>query len=188
MNDADCISLALKGDEQAWATLVTAHQEAVFRLAYLMVQDAAEAEDIAQESFIRAYHALARFDPERPLRPWLLSITVNLVRNQRRAWGRYWRAVQQWWQHRPPPDTEANDPLESAALLAALQRLAPAEREVLVLRFFLELSEQESADVLRVARGTVKSRQHRALARLRQVVAAEFPALQEGRTHERPIG
>jgi RNA polymerase sigma-70 factor (ECF subfamily) len=188
MNELEQIQNALQGDPQAWATLIAAHQEAVFRLAYLMVRDAAAADDLAQETFIRAYHALTRFDRTRPLRPWLLSITVNLARNQQRAWGRYLHAIQRWWQQRPSPDsleTRTHAQLEADALGQALQRLSAQDREVIALRFFLELSAQETADVLGIVPGTVKSRQHRALERLRRVVADEFPALQEGRTHER---
>jgi RNA polymerase sigma-70 factor (ECF subfamily) len=191
MNDSDPIYRALQGDEQAWTEIIAAHQEAVFRLAYLMVRDTAEADDIAQETFIRAYHARSRFDATRPLRPWLLSITVNLVRNQRRAWGRYLHAIRRWWQQDPPseshesPETLTHLQGEASALGQAIQHLTHTDREVIALRFFLELSEQECADVLGIARGTVKSRQHRALERLRQVVAEKFPTLQEGRTHER---
>lgn len=188
MNEPELVARALQKNDQAWSELVASHQEAVFRLAYLMVRDAAEADDLAQETFIRAHRALARFDATRPLRPWLLSITVNLVRNQRRAWGRYLHAIRRWWQQTAPADyLEPHTHLqEEAAILGqALHQLPPADREVIILRFFLELSEQECADVLGIARGTVKSRQHRALERLRQVVAADFPTLQEGRTHER---
>lgn len=188
MDESKEIEQALQGNNRAWTMLITAHQEAVFRLAYLMVRDAEAADDLAQETFIRAYHALARFDTSRPLRPWLLSITVNLVRNQRRAWGRYLLAIQRWWQQTPPPvslESLTHAQLEADALGQALQRLSTADREVLALRFFLELTAQETADVLGIPPGTVKSRQHRALERLRQVVAKEFPTLQEGRTHER---
>jgi RNA polymerase sigma-70 factor (ECF subfamily) len=160
----------------------------VFRLAFLMVRDAAEAEDLAQETFIRAFHALARFDVTRPLRPWLLSITINLARNQRRAWGRYAHAIRRWWQQLPPPrslESLTQAQIEAEALGDAVRRLPLSDQEVVALRFFLELSEQESADVLGIPRGTVKSRQHRALERLRRIVAEEFPALEEGRARER---
>ncbi len=188
MNEADLILRAHQGDEYAWAVLIASHQEAIFRLAYLMVRDEAEADDLAQETFIRAHHALSRFDRARPMRPWLLSMTVNLVRNQRRAWGRYLHAIRRWWQQVPTPkslETLTHAQMEADVLGQAMQRLNAPDREVIALRFFLELSEQETADVLGIARGTVKSRQHRALERLRQVVAEEFPTLQEGRTHER---
>ena len=72
------IEAARRGDAGAWEQLVQAYQQAVFRLAYLLLGDADDADDAAQETFIRAYHALSRFDASRPLRPWLLRITTNL--------------------------------------------------------------------------------------------------------------
>ncbi len=188
MSESEWLRQALQKQSQGWEQLVAAHREAVFRLAYLMVRDAAEAEDLAQETFIRAYHALHRFDSERPFRPWLLSITVNLVRNHHRAVGRYLNALRRWWRQAPPPDSleeRTTAEVEAQALWQAVQQLSLPDQEVIYLRFFLEQSEQEAANVLGIPRGTVKSRQHRAVERLRQVVAQEFPALQEGRTHER---
>jgi RNA polymerase sigma-70 factor, ECF subfamily len=64
---------------------VQTQQQALFRLAYLMLGDAADAEDVAQEALIRAYRAIDRFDPQRPVKPWLLTITANLARNRGRA-------------------------------------------------------------------------------------------------------
>ncbi|MEZ4737214.1 MAG: RNA polymerase sigma factor [Caldilineaceae bacterium] len=86
------------GNEATWAALVQAHQAAVFRLAYLLLGDADEAEDVAQEAFIRAFYALARFDPARPLRPWLLQIARNLAYNRRRSLRRYLAALGRWWE------------------------------------------------------------------------------------------
>ncbi len=84
MAEAEQILLARQGDVSAWEAVVMAHQQAVFRLAYLVLGDPDDAEDITQETFIRAYFALGRFDVHRALRPWLLSIAANLARNQRR--------------------------------------------------------------------------------------------------------
>ena len=93
LDDADIVRLACQGDEIAWEALVRAHQTPVFRLAYLLLGSADEAEDVAQETFIRAYRSLGRFDTSRPLRPWLFKIAANLARNQRRSMGRYLAAV-----------------------------------------------------------------------------------------------
>jgi RNA polymerase sigma-70 factor (ECF subfamily) len=94
VNEFNLTHQACQGDPEAWSVLVRQHQEAVFRLAYLLLGDADEASDVAQETFIRAFQALqSRFDPERPLRPWLLRITTNLVHNRRRAVGRYLAAL-----------------------------------------------------------------------------------------------
>ena len=85
MDEATLIRHAANGDAAAWEPLVLAHQEAVFRLSYLLLGDPDDAEDIAQETFLRAWNHLKRFDTTRPLRPWLLSIASNLARNRLRS-------------------------------------------------------------------------------------------------------
>lgn len=167
------------------------HQQAVFRLAYLLLGDADEAEDVAQETFIRAYRALERFDASRPLRPWLLRITRNLASNQRRSIGRYFGALQRLVLLDPEAgarargeQTEAENasrpsPEEAHSLWQAVRRLSQPDQEIIYLRYFLDLSEAEAATALDVPSGTVKSRTHRALGRLRAVVEREFPTLRE---------
>ena len=180
--EADLVRRARRGDEAAWEALVGRHQEPVFRLAYLILGDAAEAEDIAQEAFVRATLALARFDDTRPLRPWLLSIAANLARNRRRGLGRAWAAMQHAFQNEPrhanpPPDrTPASD---ARRLRQAVERLRPDARDVVYLRYFLDLSEAETAAALNIPPGTAKSRHSRALAQLRAVIDADFPDLRE---------
>src|SRR5512138_2501510 len=86
------------------------HQEAVFRLAYLLLSDPDEAEDVAQETFLRAWKHLKRFDATRPLRPWLLSIASNLASNRRRSAGRYLAALTRAFRDEPTSinNTEEN--------------------------------------------------------------------------------
>jgi len=176
------VARARAGDADAWAALVGDHQEPVFRLAYLILGDAADAEDVAQEAFVRAYLALARFDAARPLRPWLLSITANLARNRRRSLGRYWAAMQRAFlaeprrHHAPPERTPASD---ARRLREAVGRLRPDARDVVYLRYFLGLSEAETAVALDIPTGTAKSRHSRALAQLRAIIAADYPDLRE---------
>jgi RNA polymerase sigma-70 factor, ECF subfamily len=183
VNEADQISLARQGDEKAWVALVQQHQAALFRLAYLMVGDADEAADVAQEAFIRAFYALDRFDSARPVRPWLLQIAKNLARNRRRSMRRYLAAVGRWWQALPSqeegPTVAAVRTQEAQALWQAVQQLQMSDQEVIYLRYFLELSVADTAMTLGVAEGTVKSRLARALGRLRIVVAQQFPGLQK---------
>jgi RNA polymerase sigma-70 factor (ECF subfamily) len=188
VTDPDLIELARRGDDRAWATLVRQHQEAIFRLAYLLLGEAGPAQDVAQDTFIRAFQALDRFDAGRSLRPWLLQIAANLARNRRRSRGRYWAALQRWWQARSEPDPVGANPdveqerlWEAHRLWQAIRRLNHIDQEVIYLRYFLELSVVETAEAINVAPGTVKSRLHRALGRLRQVIEREFPALQEER-------
>lgn len=185
MDSGDLISRARRGDDAAWEILVREHQEAIFRLAYLLLGDAHEAEDVAQEAFVRAFRALDSFDSARPLRPWLLRIAANLAHNHRRSIGRYVAMVKRAMIASPEPVTglgeRSSQQWEAQTLWEAVRRLSSREQEVVYLRYFLDLSEAEMAAALDVPPGTVKSRLHRALSRLRVVVDTEFPALREER-------
>lgn len=181
----ELIQNARRGNELAWETLVQEHQQALYRLAYLMLGDASDAEDIAQEAFVRAFRALDTFDETRPVRPWLLSIAANLARNRRRSIGRYLQALTRAVRREPEPVTMIGERSaqhwEADTLWQAVRRLPAPDQEIIYLRFFLDLSEAESAITLEIAQGTVKSRLHRALARLRAIVDVDFPALREER-------
>lgn len=183
--ESEAVARAQQGEAAGWEFIVATHQAGVFRLAYLLLGDADEAADAAQETFLRAYAALAGFDPARPLRPWLLRIASNLARNRRRAAGRYLAALQRALRAEPerdrPPLVEqlSAQQAAAAALWEAVRRLPRADQEVVYLRFFLELPEAEMAAALGVAAGTVKSRLHRSLKRLRAVVEADYPELRE---------
>jgi RNA polymerase sigma-70 factor (ECF subfamily) len=178
VTESDLIQQAQRGDPQAWESLTVSHQQAVFRLAYLLLGDPDEAEDAAQETLVRAYFSLKRFDPARPLRPWLLQIVSNLASNRRRSLGRYFQALTRF--AREPAETHASIPQEDADLLwRAVRRMKFEFQQVIYLRYFLEMTEEEMSAALGTPPGTVKSRLHRALAALRQVISREFPELQE---------
>jgi RNA polymerase sigma-70 factor (ECF subfamily) len=185
LSDDNLISRARQGDQAAWEALVRDHQQPVFRLAYLLLGSVDEASDVAQETFVRAFRALDSFDIERPLRPWLLSITTNLSHNRRRSIGRYLAALRRASEEPVTASSSLGDSTErqweAETLRQAVQRLKPGEQEVVYMRYFLELSEAEMAGALQVAPGTVKSRLHRAMARLRSVVDRDFPSLREER-------
>lgn len=189
LSEPDLIERARKGEGPAWEALVRQHQEPAFRLAYLILGDAGQAEDITQEAFLRAYRAINRYDVERPFRPWLLTITANLARNRRRSLGRYWAAVKRFVERNPEPQTAHNaERIEekvsqrwtSQRLWEAIQRLDEKDQQIIYLRYFLDLPVVEAAEVLSVAEGTIKSRLHRALNRLQDVIEREFPELREG--------
>lgn len=179
--EADFIRRARQGDEAAYEQLVREHQEAVFRLAYLMLGSPADAEDVAQEVFISAHAALDRIDDTRPLRPYLLAIAANRARNRRRALGRYVAALRRLIVPEHNVRAETERALEAQALWGAVRRLSETDQEVIYLRYFLELSVDEAAQAMGVEPGTVKSRLSRALVRLRGVIARDFPLLVEGR-------
>lgn len=167
----------------AWEPLVLAHQQPVFRYAYLLLGDPDDAEDIAQETFLRAWRYLARFNPTRPFRPWLLSITSNLASNRRRSAGRYLSALMRAFRDEPPPalpEEKSTQRMQADRLQEAVQTLNMADQQIVYLRYFLDLSVAETADALNIAQGTVKSRLSRALEKLRNIIRDDFPALFEG--------
>jgi RNA polymerase sigma-70 factor (ECF subfamily) len=183
LEQAELIERARSRDERAWEILVRQYQEKVFRLAYLLLGDRDDAEDVAQETFVRALHSLNRFDAERPLQPWLLAITKNLARNRLRSMGRYLNAIGRWKQEKDiESESSFNQRMEQTRandLWKAVKTLKSGDQEVIYLRYFLDLSNQETADALSVANGTVKSRLHRALQRLEAVLEQNYPELLE---------
>ena len=149
------------------------HQAIAFRTAYLITGSASDAEDAAQDGIVKAYRALQRFRAHAPFRPWLLQIVANEARNRRRSAARRANLALRLTGEEPSGDAAPSP--EGAvlaserrtAVLAAVERLREEERLVLACRFFLDLSEEETAAALGCRRGTVKSRQSRALASLR---------------------
>ena len=158
-------------DERAWVrraqagsvsdfeTLFRAHWGPAYRAAYLVVRDASAAEDIAQEAFLAAVRSLDRFDRRRPFGPWLHRIVVNRAIDWARA-----RALR--------PEAEAVDAAaperseHDEELLRELDRLSPEHRAVIVLRYLLEYTPGEIAELLGLPRGTVNSRLRRGLDEL----------------------
>jgi RNA polymerase sigma-70 factor (ECF subfamily) len=170
------VARARTGDADAYGALVTMHQAAAFRVAHLLAGSEADAQDAAQEGFVRAHAALARFRDGEPFRPWLLAIVGNEARNRRRARGRRegllarataafggaGRAVAD------PPELAVLAAETQAEVRAALATLDDGERLVVACRYLLDLSEAETAAALGIPVGTAKSRLHRGLRRLRE--------------------
>ena len=144
-------------------------------MAYLVTGTAADAEDAAQEGFVKAYLQMERLKPGSPFRPWLLKIVGNEARNRRRSEGRRAHYETRAGSRRDPgsapsPESEAERFDMDQRLVAAVNRLPDKERLVIGLRYFLELSELETAQAAGIPRGTVKSRISRGLSRLRDDV------------------
>ncbi|MGA9531941.1 MAG: sigma-70 family RNA polymerase sigma factor [Anaerolineales bacterium] len=169
---------ARQGNQAAWSELVALHQQGIFRMAYLKLADEQEAEEVAQETFVRAFRKLDQFDEERPLRPWLLGICVNLCRNRRRALGRYLAVIRRWSRDRGPDaaQTTGQSMDDDVQLLwSVIKRMDGRDQDIIYYRFFMDLKVAETAEVMGVAPGTVKSRQHRAVERLRGLMQRAAP-------------
>jgi RNA polymerase sigma-70 factor (ECF subfamily) len=176
LDDAELVRRAQRGEVDSYGELVRRYQGIAHRTAHLITGGSADAEDAAQAAFVKAYYALGRFQADRPFRPWLLRIVANEAKNRRRWLSRH-AALELVEAEALPeeasPETAAEEWERRRILLGAVNGLRHEDREVIACRYFLDLSEGETAQVLGVARGTVKSRLSRALVRLRTALAAE---------------
>ena len=173
LQDVDLARRARDGDVHAYGELVDRYREVAFRTAWLITRSTADAEDAAQEAFVKAYYALGRFRAGEAFRPWILRIVANEAKNRRRSAGRRERLALRVAGERgpggaaPSPETAAVEVERREDLLAALDHLPERDRLVVAYRYLLELSEAETAEALGVRPGTVRSRLSRALGKLR---------------------
>ena len=185
------------GDRDAYAELVRRHAPTAVRTAALLGAGA-EAEDVVQEAFVKAYAGLGRFRTGSAFRPWLLQIVANETRNLHRAAGRRAARERSAWV-RTEPLLAAAAPEDPAAavlsgerrgeLMRGLSHLSGPQRRVVVCRYLLDLDEAETATVLGWPRGTVKSRLHRALRRLGEALAdAEAGAARDDGSRTAEVG
>ncbi|TDD09374.1 RNA polymerase sigma factor [Nonomuraea deserti] len=178
MDDDEAIARSLTGDLAAYEALVTRYSALAHRTA-VMLGAGDEAQDVVQEAFVKAFRHLGSFRRDAPFRPWLLRIVANETHTLTRSRGRRSELALRLG---ATAETAAPDDPEGAAvgadrrtrLLAAVRDLPERERQAVVCRYFLQLTEAETAQVLGLPVGTVKSSTHRGLARLRKGVGNEL--------------
>jgi RNA polymerase sigma factor (sigma-70 family) len=174
--DGELFARAKRGDTAAYEEIVNRYQQVAFRTAYVITGSAADAEDAAQEGFVKAYRALGTFRAGAEPRPWLLRIVANEARNRVRSTGRRHQLELRLAEGfrpggaAPSPEAAAIAAEDRQRLLAQVNELSEEDRLVIASRYFLELSGEETAAALGIPEGTVKSRLSRALARLRSRV------------------
>jgi len=172
-NEQELIARSRAGDVRAFDELVRMHQRLALRVAFLVVRERSEAEDVTQEAFIKAFRAIGGFREASPFRPWLLRIVRNEALNRVRGSDRRER-----FNHRllndpgsggaaPSPESLVIDDLERMRIVSAMEGLPGRYHTVIFHRYLLDMSEREVATVLGLSRGTVKSRTARGLALLR---------------------
>ncbi|WP_137752754.1 RNA polymerase sigma factor [Sphingopyxis sp. L1A2A] len=177
-SDRELAALARAGQQQAYREFLSRYKAPVFRLIRNNIGDPDEAMDLTQESFVAGFGALGRYDADRPFQVWISRIALNKCRD----WARR-RAVRSFFSRAlplesahdvasegPAPDAEAADRTELERVRAAMSRLAPNLREVLILRGVEDLSQLETAELLQVSEKTVETRLHRARAKLKALL------------------
>jgi RNA polymerase sigma-70 factor (ECF subfamily) len=156
-SEEQSIRATLAGDARAFEPIVQSHQRRVYNFLYQMTRQRQDAEDLTQQTFLKAFHHLARFDPRRPLVNWLLTIARHNALN-------HFRAARNWQEippdaagHEPSPARRAEDrDLATDLWQRARVLLSPREFEILWLRFGEDLSTEETARIVGLTRTHVK--------------------------------
>ncbi len=190
-NDQELVARVLDGDQQAFAELVELYQQAVYNLAYRMLGNVDEAEDATQETFLRAYQHLRRYDLTRPFKTWLLSIASNYCIDCIRKRRLTWLSIDEPLPPHPAltssetaPEHAAMDSERAAAIQSLLNDLAPDYRAAVILRYWYDMSYTEIAEALETSESAIKSRLFRArqmlAAKLKEAGTLELVAILEG--------
>ena len=196
IDDTARVIQAQHGSEEAFTELVETYQSHVYNLCYRMLGEAEAAEDAAQETFLRAFQHLHRYDQRRPFATWLLSIAAHYCIDRLRRRKFSFTSLDQEEEHDAPelPDADAAKPEDEAVrreqreqMQGAIRRLDSVDRAAIVLRYWHDCSEAEIAETLNLTVSAVKSRLHRARRELAGYWPTEERQPSRGRRpHESP--
>ena len=176
MTDAELVARTRGGDPDAFGILVSRYYDACWRFAYHMLGERADAEDVVQESFLRAYLAIGRYDERDQFRGWLLRILTNQCRNAQTSRG---RRTRRFVQDEVAVNSAASPPVmpdfgsEDVTLMRALAKLDPLQREALLLKYAEGLEYTEMSAMTGVGESALKMRVKRGSERLRMLLAEE---------------
>lgn len=183
MSEQDVIALARLGDQGAFTTLVQTYQTPIYNLAYRMLGDGEQAQDAAQETFLRAYSQLHRYDPERPFKTWLFSIAshycIDLLRRRRVVWldidDEPLSGHPALRESRMGPEDAVLQRERAADVQSLLETLPARDKLAVIMLYWYDLSYQEIADATGTTVSAVKSRLHRARAAMADSLRSKRP-------------
>lgn len=181
MNEHEAIARLKTGDIIGLKTLVNVYQVQAVRAAFFITNDKALAEEIAQDAFLRVYERIGQFDAARPFAPWFFRIVTNLAIKAAKKEARTLSLDNSTTDTEetilelipdklPKPDDKVAIQQVQEEVRQALSRLTPKQRSVIVMRYYLDMSEAEMADKLEIAPGTIKWHLHAARERLRTLL------------------
>ncbi len=182
-NESIWLAQAQKGDPEAFTSLVEAYQSPVYNLCYRMLNDASDAEDAAQETFLRAYQSMKRYDNSRPFPTWLLSIAAHYCIDQLRKRRMSIVSIDdlpylELSDDSPSPETSVSRLEERRRVQGLLESLPPVDRAAVVMYYWYEMSYDEIAQALSLSLSAVKSRLHRARRLLAETWTRENQRIQ----------
>lgn len=177
----DIVQRVLEGDTNAYALLVDAYKNPILQLAYRMTGSLQDADDLAQEAFIRAFRNLHRYDRERLFFTWLYTVALNGIRNHLKKKQREEAGFiesdhqEETADDAPGMEDRLDEAREAERLELTLRRLPADQREALILRFYQGLSLEETSEILGISLSAAKMRIYRGLERLRQLLSRRKP-------------
>ena len=179
-HELELVASILAGNQEAFGELVELYQRPVYNLTYRMLGEAGEAEDAAQEAFLRAYQHLDRYDNTRPFKTWLLSIASNYCIDRLRKRRLTWLSIEEPLPPHPSLTSAEGEPEDAAlsgerhaAIQALLTELAPEYRAAVILRYWYDMSYTEIAEMLDTTESAIKSRLFRARQSLAEKMESE---------------
>lgn len=181
--EAQIVARVLKGDRQDYALLVEEYKTPIYNLAYRMTGNLEDAEDLAQEVFLRSFQQLSRYDMKRSFFNWLYTVSLNLIRNHLKKTGSRQKNFRSGnissdsivsdrgeTALRETADLEESRKEREEQINSSLHKLSPELRELLVLRFYQGLSFEKIAVITGFSQSAVKMRVYRGLEKLREFI------------------
>ncbi len=196
MQDTEAVWLvqAQKGDQQAFTNIVEAYQKPVYNLCYRMLNNAEDAEDAAQETFLRAYRSLKQYDHSRQFSTWLLSIAAHycidqIRKNRMNIISLEDQPNQEIPDKLPGPESTLSKREEQNRMRLLLDKLNPVDRAAIIMYYWYDYSYDEIAQSLSLSESAIKSRLHRARKEMARLWISQQNKLMpaERKCHESPV-
>ena len=166
------IQLTLSGNQEAYSELYDKTIQDIYRTAHFLIEEKVDIDDVVQEIYIQLYQSLSKYDRERPFRPWLMGLAVRQIHSYRRKRWMRLRIVKKAEEQKKPIEfdfsSEVVNKVSNQKLIALIHKLPYKLKQVIILRYLHDYSQEEVANILHIPIGTVKSRIHAALKKLRQ--------------------
>ncbi|WP_144611138.1 sigma-70 family RNA polymerase sigma factor [Bacillus cereus] len=168
----DLIHLTLTGNKEAYSELYDKTIQEVYKTAHFLIEDKTDVDDVVQEIYIQLYESLRKYDREKPFRPWLIGLTIKQIHSYRRKRWMRLRIIKKAEEQRKPVQIDFSSDVVSKIsnqkLIELIHKLPYKLKQVIILRYLHDYSQEEVAQILHIPIGTVKSRIHAALKKLRQ--------------------
>ncbi|MES5867008.1 sigma-70 family RNA polymerase sigma factor [Bacillus cereus group sp. RP32] len=168
----DLIQLTLSGNKEAYSELYDKTIQEIYKTAHFLIEDKMDVDDVVQEIYIQLYESLRKYDSEKPFRPWLIGLAIKQIHSYRRKRWMRLRIVKKAEEQRKPVQIDFSSDVVSKIsnqkLIELIHKLPYKLKQVIILRYLHDYSQEEVAHILHIPIGTVKSRIHAALKKLRQ--------------------